>query len=226
MKPSIAAKLASLDSRLKEIDARLADPSVTNDLDNYRKLSQERSEIEPVVAAFNEWRRAEGDIAAAEEMARDPDMKSFAEDEIKAGRARLEALEVELQKMLLPRDPNDEKNLFLEIRAGTGGDEAALFAAELFRMYTRYAERMRWKVEIVDRDDTGIGGIKTITALIEGETGELLPPGDVAAWTRAIDDLVADDARRIRFGHAARRFAMRFEKKDVGWRLAGVSELK
>ena len=125
MKASIAAKLASLDLRLKEIDSRLSDPGVVNDLDNFRKLSQERAEIEPVVALFNEFRKAEGDVSAAEEMAKDADMRAFAEDEIKAGRQRLAALEADLQKMLLPRDPNDDKNLFLEIRAGTGGDESA-----------------------------------------------------------------------------------------------------
>jgi peptide chain release factor 1 len=168
MKPSIAAKLASLDSRLREIDARLADPEVTSNLDNYRKLSQERSEIEPVVGAFNEYRRAEGDVAAAEEMARDPDMKSFAEDEIRAGRARIEALEADLQRMLLPRDPNDEKNLFLEIRAGTGGDESALFAGDLLRMYMRYAEKNRWQVEIVSESPGEAGGYKEVIARIAG----------------------------------------------------------
>ena len=122
MKASIAAKLASLDSRLKEIDVKLADPDVTSDLDNYRRLSQERAEIEPVVGAFNEYRKAEGDLAAAEEMAKDPEMRSFAEEELRAARGRIEGLEASLQRMLLPRDPNDDKNLFLEIRAGTGVD--------------------------------------------------------------------------------------------------------
>jgi len=168
MKPSIAAKLASLDSRLKEIDSRLADPEVTNDLDNYRKLSQERSEIEPVVAAFNDFRRAEGDLAAAEEMARDASMKEFAEEEAKGARERIAALEVELQRMLLPKDPNDEKNLFLEIRAGTGGDESALFAGDLLRMYTKYAEKNRWQVEIVSESQGEVGGYKEVIARIAG----------------------------------------------------------
>jgi len=169
MKPSIAAKLASLDSRLREIDARLADPEVTADLDNYRKLSQERSEIQPVVAAFNDFRRAEGDLAAAEEMAKDPEMRVFAEDEIRAARERLATLEAELQRMLLPRDPNDDKNLFLEIRAGTGGDESALFAGDLFRMYARYAERNRWQVEIVSESPGEAGGYKEVIARIVGQ---------------------------------------------------------
>ena len=168
MKASIAAKLASLDSRLKEIDSRLSDPGVVNDLDNFRKLSQERSEIEPVVALFNDFRKAEDDVSAAEEMAKDAAMRDFAEDEIEAGRERLAALEAELQKMLLPRDLNDDKNLFLEIRAGTGGDESALFAGDLFRMYTRFAERNRWQVEIVSESAGEAGGFKEVIARIVG----------------------------------------------------------
>lgn len=168
MKASIAAKLASLDSRLKEIDARLANPEVVNDLDNYRRLSQERAEIEPVVAAYGEYRKAQGDVAAAEEMARDPEMRAFAEDEIRAGRGRLEEIAADLQRMLLPRDPNDEKNLFLEIRAGTGGDESALFAGDLFRMYTRFAERNRWQVEIVSESQGDAGGYKEVIARVVG----------------------------------------------------------
>jgi peptide chain release factor 1 len=169
MKASIAAKLASLDSRLREIDARLSDPAVVDDLDDFRKLSQERAEIEPVVALFNEHRRAEGDIAAADEMARDPQMRSFAEDEIRTGRERLAALEADLQRMLLPRDPNDGKNLFLEIRAGTGGDESALFAGDLLRMYTRFAERNRWQVEIVSESPGEAGGYKEVIARVVGD---------------------------------------------------------
>jgi peptide chain release factor 1 len=169
MKTSIAAKLASLDSRLREIDSRLSDPQVVDDLDNFRRLSQERSEIEPVVALFNEHRRAEGDVAAAEDMARDPKMRAFAEDEIRAARERLAALEADLQKMLLPRDPNDGKNLFLEIRAGTGGDESALFAGDLLRMYTRFAERNRWQVEIVSESLGEAGGFKEVIARIVGD---------------------------------------------------------
>jgi peptide chain release factor 1 len=169
MKASIATKLASLDSRLKEIDARLSDPGVVNDLDNFRKLSQERAEIQPVVELFNQFRRAEGDVAAAEEMAKDAQMRAFAEDEIRAGRERLAALEAELQKMLLPRDPNDGRNLFLEIRAGTGGDESALFAGDLLRMYTRFAERNRWQVEIVSESAGEAGGYKEVIARVVGD---------------------------------------------------------
>ncbi len=168
MKESIAAKLAGLDARLREIDSKLSDPDAAKDMDAYRKLSQERAEIEPVVLAYADYRKAEGDVAAAEEMARDPDMRAFAEDEIRAGRERLAALEAELQRMLLPRDPNDERNIFLEIRAGTGGDESALFAGDLFRMYSRYAERKRWQVEVVSESAGEAGGYKEVIARIVG----------------------------------------------------------
>jgi peptide chain release factor 1 len=169
MKPSIAAKLESLGTRLKEIDALLLDPGVVDDLDNFRRINQEHAEISPVVAAFAEYRAAEGDIAAAEEMAGDPAMREFAEAEIKSGRERLAAIEADLQRMLLPRDPDDDKNLFMEIRAGTGGDESALFAGDLFRMYSRYAERKRWQVEIVSASPGEVGGYKEIVARIAGE---------------------------------------------------------
>jgi peptide chain release factor 1 len=168
VKPSIAARLASLDERLQDIDARLSDPDVARDMDNFRKLSQERAEIEPLAALYHEYCKAQGDVAAAEEMAKDPDMRSFAEDEIRAGRERLAQLEADLQRMLLPRDPNDERNLFLEIRAGTGGDESALFAGDLFRMYARYAERKKWQVEIVSESPGDAGGYKEVIARIVG----------------------------------------------------------
>ena len=168
MKDSIAAKLASLDSRLKEIDARLSDPEIANDRDNFRKLSQERAEISPVVEAFGQYRRAQEDLAAAEEMAKDPAMRDFAQEEISAGKSRMADLEEELQTMLLPRDPNDDRNLFLEIRAGTGGDESALFAGDLFRMYTRFAERNRWQVEIVSESAGDAGGFKEVIARVVG----------------------------------------------------------
>jgi len=168
MKDSIATKLASLDTRLREIDSRLSNPEATKDMDAFRKLSQERAEIQPLVELFGDYRKAEGDLAAAEEMAKDPEMREFADEEIRAGRERLAALEAELQKMLLPKDPNDERNLFLEIRAGTGGDESALFAGDLLRMYTRFAERNRWQVEIVSESAGEAGGYKEVIARIVG----------------------------------------------------------
>jgi peptide chain release factor 1 len=168
MKASIAGRLASLESRLREIDARLSDPRVVEDIEDFRKLSQERAEIFPVVEAFIAWRKAEGDLAAAEEMSKDPAMREFADEEMGAARQSLASLEADLERMLLPRDPNDEKNLFLEIRAGTGGDESALFAGDLFRMYARFAERNRWQVEVVSESAGEAGGYKEVIARILG----------------------------------------------------------
>ena len=169
MKASVAAKLASLVSRARELDALLADPDVTANLDNYRKLSKEHADISPVVARYGDYAAAEADVAAAEEMARDPEMRDFAESEIREGRARLEEIAADIQRMLLPKDPNDERNLFLEIRAGTGGDESALFAGDLFRMYSRFAERNRWQVEVVSESPGDAGGYKEVIARIAGQ---------------------------------------------------------
>ncbi|MBL8523151.1 MAG: peptide chain release factor 1 [Betaproteobacteria bacterium] len=169
MKPSINQKLSSLVDRLAEVDRLLADPGVVDDMDNYRKITREHAELSPVVALFNDYQKVEADIAAAQEMANDPDMREFADDEIKVGKAKLEALEVDLQRQLLPKDPNDDKNIFLEIRGGTGGDESALFAGDLFRMYARYAERQRWQVEIVSESQGEVGGYKEVIARIVGQ---------------------------------------------------------
>ena len=169
MKPSIEKKLASLAERLVELDRFLADPNVVNDMDSYRKITREHSELTPVVELFKEYRMSEADIAAAQEMATDPDMRDFAEAEIKAGKAKLDAFEVDLQKLLLPKDPNDDKNIFIEVRGGTGGDESAMFAGNLFRMYTRYAERQRWQVEIISESAGEVGGYKEVIARIVGQ---------------------------------------------------------
>ena len=168
MNESIKNKLASLVERLAELERQLEDPAVVNNMDNYRKITRESAEIGPVVALYNEYRRIEHDIAAALDMAADPEMREFAEDEVRAGRGKLDALETDLQKLLLPKDPNDEKNTFLEIRGGTGGDESALFAGDLFRMYTRFAERNRWQVEIISESPGEVGGYKEIIARIVG----------------------------------------------------------
>ena len=168
MKASIKNKLASLVERLAEFDRQLSDPTVVDNMDNYRKITMESAEIRPVVALYNEYQQTENDIAAAQEMAADPEMRDFAEDEARAGKAKLESLELDLQKLLLPKDPNDEKNTFLEIRGGTGGDESALFAGDLFRMYTRFAERNRWQVEIISESPGEVGGYKEIIARIVG----------------------------------------------------------
>ena len=169
MKPSITDKLAQLAERLDEVNTLLSSEDATRNMDAFRKLNRERSEIEPVVELYKSWQACMADIAAAQEMAGDPDLKEFAEAEIKDGRERLEQLEVELQKQLLPKDPNDERNVFLEVRAGTGGDEAAIFAGDIFRMYSRFAERNRWQVEIISESPGEMGGYKEIIARIVGQ---------------------------------------------------------
>ena len=169
MKTSIHQKLMSLIDRLTELDKLLSDQHVTTDLDNYRKLTKEHAEISPVVALFQDFRATEADIAAAQEMASDPEMRDYAEAEIKAGKEKLIGFEKELQTLLLPKDPNDDRNIFIEVRAGTGGDESALFAGDLFRMYARYAERNRWQVEIISESQGEVGGYKEIIAKIIGQ---------------------------------------------------------
>ncbi|MCA2999973.1 MAG: peptide chain release factor 1 [Rhodocyclaceae bacterium] len=169
MKASIQHKLQSLSDRLQELDRQLEDPNVVASMDNYRKITKEHAEISPVVALYNDYRKSEADVAAALDMAKDPAMRDFADEEIKASRARLEEIEISLQKALLPKDPNDEKNIFIEIRGGTGGDESALFAGDLFRMYTRYAERQGWQVEIISESHGEVGGYKEVIARIVGQ---------------------------------------------------------
>jgi peptide chain release factor 1 len=168
MKPSIAGKLEQLSRRLAELDRLLSSETATADLDTYRKLSREHAGIAPVVALYQAYLRGQADIRTAEEMASDPALREFAEEELSAGRAAVERIEAELQRELLPKDPNDERNVFLEIRAGTGGDESALFAADLFRMYSRFAERRRWQVELVSQSPSDLGGYKEIIAKIIG----------------------------------------------------------
>jgi len=146
----------------------LSAEDATRNLDRYRALTRERAEIDPVVARFREYLGAEGDVATAEEMARDPEMRAFAEEERTAAAASMTALAADLQRMLLPRDPSDERNVFLEIRAGTGGDESALFAGDLCRMYTRYAERQRWKVEMVSASESELGGYREVILRVVG----------------------------------------------------------
>ncbi len=165
-------KLEDIRRKYEEVKARLGDPQFVQDHRAVRDAQKTLSELEPVVAKIGEQRQVQKELEGARELVESlspgEELYQMAAAERAALTERLGKVEQDLKVLLLPRDPNDARNVFLEIRAGTGGDEAALFAAELFRMYTRYAERMRWKVEIVDRDDTGIGGIKTITALIEG----------------------------------------------------------
>ena len=169
MNEGITTKLLHLSSRLEELDGLLSSEDVTSDLNNYRKLTREHAEIVPVVELYRTYQLGERNIQAAQEMISDAEMREFAEDEIRSEKENLIQIELELQKLLLPKDPNDEHNLFLEIRAGTGGDESALFAGDLFRMYTRFAEREHWQVEIISQSLSEVGGYKEIIAQISGD---------------------------------------------------------
>ncbi len=164
------SRLEQLAHRLIEIDAMLAEPEIAGNMDKFRKLSRERAELDPVVQAFNDFVRTETDMQAAQEMMGDPEMKEMAEEEYELGKNRIEELEAELQILLLPRDPDDDRNVFLEIRAGTGGDESALFAGDLLRMYSRYAENLGWKVELMSESPSEIGGYKEVIARIDGDS--------------------------------------------------------
>ncbi|MCG2634165.1 MAG: peptide chain release factor 1 [Gammaproteobacteria bacterium] len=170
MKPSIKDKLASLDERYEEIGALLSDPGTISDQNRFRTLSKEYSELEPVVLCFQNHRQAEAALADAETMLNesDPELRAMVQEEILRQQSQLEELESDLQTFLLPRDPNDTRNVFLEIRAGTGGDEAALFAGDLMRMYSRYAERQRWTTEIISGHEGEKGGYKEVILRIQG----------------------------------------------------------
>ena len=169
MKPSLSNKLEQLAERLVEIDRLLGREDATANIDQYRKLVREHAEIGPVVGLFNTYQQTGRDAATAQELLSDPDMKAFAQAEIDDAREKQTQLEVDLQKALLPKDPNDDKNIFLEIRAGTGGDESALFAGDLFRMYSRYAERQGWKMEVISANESELGGYREIIARVIGQ---------------------------------------------------------
>jgi len=169
MKPSIARKLAQLTGRLEELNGLLASGDITRDMDNFRKLTREHAEIQPVVELYRAYNESAGDAQTAQEMAQDPAMREFAENEIRESREKMNRIEQELQRQLLPKDPNDERSIFLEIRAGTGGDESTLFAADLFRMYSRFAERQAWRVEVLSSSPSDLGGYKEIIARIAGQ---------------------------------------------------------
>ena len=164
----MSAKLDQLTQRLQEVGDLLSQPEATADMDSYRKLTREHAELGPLVALYAEYTRTENDAQAAQGMLADPDMKDFAQEEIEAAKSRMAQLDVDLQKMLLPKDENDERNIFLEIRAGTGGDESALFAGDLLRMYLRFAERNRWQIEMVSASESDVGGYKEVIVRIIG----------------------------------------------------------
>jgi len=162
-------RLEQLSRRLIEVDALLAEPETAADMTQFRKLSRERADIEPVVAAFQTYVAAESDLETAQSMLSDPVLKAMAQEEIGSARETIMRLEGELQLLLLPRDPDDGRSVFLEIRAGTGGDESALFSGDLLRMYTRYAEQRGWRVALVSANESELGGYKEVIARIEGD---------------------------------------------------------
>ncbi|MEJ8677138.1 peptide chain release factor 1 [Plesiomonas shigelloides] len=169
MKPSIVAKLEALLERHEEVQAMLGEPSVIADQERFRALSKEYAQLTDVVKCFRDWQQAQEDLSTAEELLDDPEMRDMAQDELNAAKNSIEQLEQELQVLLLPQDPNDERNCYLEIRAGAGGDEAAIFAGDLFRMYSRFAEARRWRVEVVSCSDGEHGGYKEMIAKISGD---------------------------------------------------------
>jgi len=168
MTPTLRRKLEALLERREELERLLADPAVIGDGERFRALSREFAQLEPVAAAMAAERQARADLAAAEAMRADPELRELAEEESAAAQARLQRLEQELLAHLIPKDPRDEGDLYLEVRAGTGGDEAAIFAGDLFRMYARYAERQGWKVEVESANPGEHGGFKEIIARVEG----------------------------------------------------------
>ncbi len=171
MKESILAKLESLHERYDEVGALLSDAEIISNQDKFRELSREYAELEPVVECFNRYQSVQRDVTEARGLLQDgdADMRAMAQEELQAAQELLEPLEIEIQKLLLPRDPNDSKNVFLEIRAGTGGDEAAIFSGDLFRMYSRYAEQQGWRVEIISENPGEHGGYKEIITRVVGQ---------------------------------------------------------
>ncbi len=168
MTPEIALKLDHAQDRYDEIGRLLSDPAVMAEQNKFRDLSKEYAQIEPLVLNFRAFKAAEQELAEAEEMLADKELAELAEETITECQAKLAQLDAELKVLLIPKDPNDANNIYLEVRAGTGGDEAALFAGDLFRMYSRFAEKQRWKVSVVSVNESEHGGFKEIIALVEG----------------------------------------------------------
>ena len=169
MKDSIKHKLQKLCERQEELGHLLSDPDIISDQNKFRAFSKEYAQLEPVVTCFGEHQQAEEDIATAEDMLKYPDLKDMAQEELQAAKAKLDPLYQQLQILLLPSDPNDHANIYMEIRAGTGGDEASIFSGDLFRMYSRYAENKGWRVELINQNEGEHSGFKEIVAKINGD---------------------------------------------------------
>ena len=168
MNASLRRKLEALAERREELERLLADPAVIGDSDRFRRLSREFSQLQPVASALEDEQRARADLIAAQSMRDDPEMRELADDEIESASERLARLETELLAHLIPKDARDEGDVYLEVRAGTGGDEAAIFAGDLFRMYTRYAERQGWRIEVESASEGEHGGFREVIARVEG----------------------------------------------------------
>ncbi|AMK29408.1 peptide chain release factor 1 [Pseudomonas mosselii] len=172
MKASLLNKLDTLQDRFEELTALLGDAEVISDQARFRAYSREYAEVEPVIACYQGWRKVQDDLEGAQALLKDadPDLREMAVEEVREAKEQLVGLESQLQRMLLPKDPNDGRNVFLEIRAGTGGDEAAIFSGDLFRMYSRYAEKRGWRLEILSENEGEHGGYKEIIARVEGDS--------------------------------------------------------
>ena len=168
MKSSMQNKLSNLSKRIEELNVELSQEGATKDMERFKKISKEHSDILPVVDIYKDYLKFDKDIEDAREMLNDPEMKALAQSEIDDGKEQLDRIEKELQVLLIPKDLNDEKNIFLEIRAGAGGDESALFVGDIFRMYTRFVERMRWQIEIISTNEAEVGGYKEVIVKING----------------------------------------------------------
>lgn len=180
-------KLKTIDDRFEAITSQLEDPATYADPDLLRRLTREQKELEPVVEAYRACRRAEENLASAQELLADPELREMAQEEIQEARREMDRLREELKVLLLPRDPNDSRNVVMEIRGGVGGEEAMLFAADLFRMYVMYAETRGWKLEVVSRSETELGGLKEISFLVEGD----------GAWSRLKYESGAHRVQRV-----------------------------
>ena len=180
-------KLKTIDDRFEAITSQLEDPATYADPDLLRRLTREQKELEPVVETYRACRRAEENLASAQELLADPELREMAQEEIQEARREMDRLREELKVLLLPRDPNDSRNVVMEIRGGVGGEEAMLFAADLFRMYVMYAEARGWKLEVVSRSETELGGLKEISFLVEGD----------GAWSRLKYESGAHRVQRV-----------------------------
>jgi len=168
MKTSMKDKLEALVKRIDDLNTELSNSNVTNDMERYKKISKEHSEITPIVEIYKKYQKVNLNITEAKELLSDPEMKSFAQEEIEQGENQIEEVESELLRLLIPKDDDDEKNIFIEIRAGAGGDESALFVGDIYRMYSRYAERMGWKIEIISSNASEVGGYKEMIMKVMG----------------------------------------------------------